>query len=654
FGLTITYDWQSQVTVSVPATYADTLCGLCGNYNGDMSDDMMLKNGQVTSQPATLGQSWKVANVPGCVELSKEECPNAMTTLGQTEVVEKGCGIISRPDGPFGACHAEVEPLKHVQDCVLDLCLSPEREDVVCQHISHYADVCNAAGVAIGPWRTDDFCSISCPANSHYELCSKGCSQTCSSIYVPLRCSERCREGCVCDDGFVFSGDECVPMARCGCLYRDFYYKLEEVFHPSKQEKCQCQAGGTVTCEEIPYQNETECQIVNGVFQCPSATLGTCVVTGDHSYLSFDGTAFDIPGTCSYILTETCADDNIEPFVVKIKKGSREKMKVSGVETLSVEVYGLTLTLARGKKGTVMVNSISHHLPALLSNGRVQVHPHGTGVLLQTDFGLVIRYDLLHHVMVTAPQDYQGHLCGLCGNNNRQGDDDFLFPDGHPAPNAIVFGSAWKTPDVACSDVCAGDDCPICMEEKKKILQKPNYCGILMDPNGPFSSCYTTINPALYFDACIHDLCLTEGNTNVLCQSIQSYVSSCQDAGVTIEAWRRPSFCPPRCPANSSYSLCVNLCSSSCVGLVDASVCPQNCTEGCHCNAGYIFDGDSCVPKDECGCFEDGIYYKPHESVLKENCQVRCTCIPGKGLDCSSHACTDDEACEIRDGVLDC
>lgn len=64
------------------------------------------------------------------------------------------------------------------------------------------------------------------------------------------------------------------------------------------------------------------------------------------------------------------------------------------------------------------------------------------------------------------------------------------------------------------------------------------------------------------------------------------------------------------CPANSSYSLCTNLCSNSCAGLVDASRCPQKCTEGCRCDEGYTFDGNACIPKDKCGCFVEGIYYK--------------------------------------------
>ena len=45
---------------------------------------------------------------------------------------------------------------------------------------------------------------------------------------------------------------------------------------------------------------------------------------------------------------------------------------------------------------------------------------------------------------------------------------------------------------------------------------------------------------------------------------------------------------------------------------------------------------------------------QPHESVLRENCRQRCTCVPSEGLTCSSHSCTDDETCEIRDGVLGC
>ncbi|NXE85673.1 FCGBP protein, partial [Cochlearius cochlearius] len=619
FGLTVTYDWQSQVTVSAPSTYASALCGLCGNYNGNAGDDMTMQNGQVTSNPDAFGRSWKATDIPGCVELSVVECPAMAAALRRQEVAQLGCGIIPRVDGPFRACYARVDPLKYYQSCVHDFCLFPDRGDAICPVIARYAAACQAAGGNGGFWPVIALlltnlllwvADVSCPANSHYEVCSQDCRQTCSSLYARLKCSERCKEGCVCDEGFVASGAECVPMSRCGCLHQGFYYKAEETFFPTKQEKCQCQVGGAVACQKTSCPEGGEGKVVDGVFQCPPATLKACVATGDRSYISFDGMAFNISGACSYTLTKTCAGDNVRPFVVKIQKDARQRRKVSGIQALTVEVYGLTLTLTRGKRGDVMVDSISHHLPAILSEGRVQVHQHGLGVLLQTDFGLVVRYDLLHHVMVTVPPSYQGHLCGLCGNYNGQRNDDLLLPSGQQAPTAKVFGSAWKTPDASCSDDCSKDDCPVCTEEKVVVLQKPGYCGILTLPKGPFGSCHQLIDPAPYVHACLHDLCLAAGDTHVLCQSIQSYATACQDAGVVIQAWRQPSFCPLNCPAKSNYSLCTNVCAASCASRRDASSCPKSCVEGCRCDEGHLFDGHRCVPADECGCFVDGRYYK--------------------------------------------
>lgn len=45
FGLQVTYYWNSTVHVKVPDTYADAMCGLCGNYNHNPKDDLQLKNG---------------------------------------------------------------------------------------------------------------------------------------------------------------------------------------------------------------------------------------------------------------------------------------------------------------------------------------------------------------------------------------------------------------------------------------------------------------------------------------------------------------------------------------------------------------------------------------------------------------------------------
>uniref|UniRef100_A0A8C3PP65 VWFD domain-containing protein n=1 Tax=Calidris pygmaea TaxID=425635 RepID=A0A8C3PP65_9CHAR len=641
FGLAVSYDGRSRLVATVPTTYAGALCGLCGNYNGQEEDEMMTKSGQVTSDPTALGGSWKVTAIPGCGEASTLECPTTtMEALRQQEISSKGCGIIREEGGPFGACHALVDPQKYFQSCLHDLCLFPEREGVRCPLIARYAEVCQAAGIAVGRWRTEDFCRFPCPPNSHYEPCSRGCGQSCRSLFSPEKCRERCQEGCACDGGLVLSGDTCVPLSRCGCHQGDFYYQAEETFLATKEEMCRCRAGGALECQEASCPEGGEGKVIEGVFQCSSATLGTCLATGDRSYVSFDGVAFNFSGTCSYVLSKTCGGgEGGQPFAVKMEKEARQKKKVSASSLWPP--WGSLEVLPSSQ-----VDSVSHHLPVTLSQGRVWVHQHGMDVLLQTDFGLVIRYDLLHHVTVTVPQSYQGHLCGLCGNYNGQQDDDFLLPGGQLAPDAVAFGSAWKTSKAPCSDDCSQDDCPVCSEEKKAVLQKSNYCGLLTVPEGPFGSCHHLIDPTLYFQTCLHDVCLAKGDTQVLCQSIQSYATTCQDAGGIIGAWRRPSFCPLRCPANSIYSLCTNLCPKSCAGLVDPSKCPQTCLEGCECHQGLVFDGLGCVPQEECGCFEDGEYHKhllwflPWFLLHPDPC---------KALRCRSK-----ERCKLKDGQTKC
>lgn len=72
----------------------------------------------------------------------------------------------------------------------------------------------------------------------------------------------------------------------------------------------------------------------------------------------------------------------------------------------------------------------------------------------------------------------------------------------------------------------------------------------------------------------------------------------------------RVAFLAMKCPANSHYAVCADLCSASCDGLTDIIPCAKSCTEGCECNAGFLFDGEKCVKEAECGCYDNGKTYK--------------------------------------------
>nr|XP_023968530.1 IgGFc-binding protein-like [Chrysemys picta bellii] len=640
FGLTITFaGWSGRTTVTMPVTYTGAMCGLCGNFNSDREDDMLMRDGTLAPNPTSFGQSWKVGDLPGCSAVTIPPCASVETIEKQQRGSRGQCGIILHKSGPFSGCHSKVDPNGYFVDCVYGYCILSGRESNVCQAVAGYAEA-----------------SPSCPPNSHYEFCSSSCDLTCSNLYAPVQCTTQCKEGCVCDEGFVLSGDHCVPISQCGCLHRGLYYQDEETFHPSGscEEQCVCQAGGEVVCKAFSCGAGEECGVVDGVQKCHPFGSATCSASGHPHYLSFDGIAFDFQGTCTYILAKTCTDaSHLTPFTISVEKEDWGTRNMSVAKLVSIKVYGITLTLLQNKQGLIMVNGVSHNLPVIVADGQLRVYQHGTNILVQTNFGLTVSYDLVYQARVTIPESYKGQTCGLCGNYNGQEDEEFLLPDGRTAPDAAAFGSAWEVqiPGASCTDRCARNSCPVC-EEKKEVFKGHNYCGLLTDPDGPFTACHGTVSPIVYQSNCLYDLCLGNGDAQVLCQSIHSYVTACQEAGVPILPWRNTSFCSVSCPVNSHYEVCADLCTTTCSG--EIMDCPETCAEGCQCDDGFFFDGQGCMTPESCGCFERGRYYKPNETVLTNECQQSCTCVPARGVTCKAHGCSREEICQIRDGVRAC
>ncbi|MBN3317980.1 FCGBP protein, partial [Atractosteus spatula] len=660
FGLQVAFDWNSVVTVTLPSTYAGAVCGLCGNYNNKQQDDLQMQNGRLASSASEFGQSWRVVDIPGCVHGCKGACPDCDVNQKQQYETDKFCGLLRDPKGPFRDCHAKVDPSGYFQDCVYDVCLYKGSKTVLCQAITSYTAACQEKGAKVYPWRSEKFCDAKCPANSHYEVCASGCPATCYSLAPPAGCQALCKEGCACNDGFILSGDQCVPLAGCGCLYSSRYYKTGEVFYPDGkcQSECRCQPDGRVECAKFSCGPHEECKLEDGVRKCHAVGEGTCSASGDPHYVSFDGKRFDFQGTCTYTLAKACGLEgtHLAPFSVDVENEKWGNGKVAVTKLVAVEIDGNTLILRAGVKGQIMVNGVWNNLPISLNNHAVRAFQHGINVIIDTSFGLRVTYDLVYHVTVRVPGSYRDKMCGLCGNFNGNQKDDFLLPSGQLTPDIKAFGSAWKVavPGVLCDDACSGNTCPVCEAKRQAVFEKRGYCGILTEPNGPFAQCYAKVHPDVYFSNCIYDLCMSEGDIKVLCNSIAAYVTACQSIGVDIKSWRTPSFCPLSCAANSHYEICADSCSVACAGLSDITKCPTTCAEGCACDAGFFFDGEGCVPMDQCGCYDHGRYYKPGEVVYEDECQQKCTCNAIDGLVCEAHSCPAGTKCLIRNGIKAC
>nr|XP_043903736.1 zonadhesin-like [Solea senegalensis] len=263
-------------------------------------------------------------------------------------------------------------------------------------------------------------------------------------------------------------------------------------------------------------------------------------------------------GSCSYTLTKPCnVSTDLPYFTVDTQNEHRGSNKrVSYVRAVVINVSGVTVILGKGRK--VQVNGTAVVPPLNPAKG-VKIYLSGKFVVLETDFGLRVRFDGNHHADVTLPTSYSGLLCGMCGNFNNNPRDDNLKPDQTPAANTNELGDSWQVPDPRpdCTNGGGHEECDKNVEEE---AQKPTSCGMITDPNGIFKPCHSVVPPNQYFENCVYDVCATGGQTEALCQAIESYADLCAAAGVPI-AWRKNNtFCPIKCPSGSQYNPCTSAC----------------------------------------------------------------------------------------------
>uniref|UniRef100_A0A803JSD6 Zonadhesin n=1 Tax=Xenopus tropicalis TaxID=8364 RepID=A0A803JSD6_XENTR len=550
FKLTVSYDTDHTVEVKVPTIYFNQTCGICGNLNNDYNDEYLMPNGQQAQDSHQFGNSWKVDDDdPTCTPVPPPPiCPPEKEESYKSEAF---CGPLISKDSPFQVCHSVINPDAFFESCVFDLCVIGD--DFLCTALESYAGACQRAGVKI-QWRNSTFCPLDCPINSHYNECSSACPGTCLNQNAPDNCNKPCIEDCDCDDGFVLSGSSCVPVNDCGCSYEGTYYEKNEMFWQTGcVGQCTCIGNNQVDCKNDSCGPDLACKVQNGVLGCYPADSNICHIYGDPHYITFDGKLYNFQGSCNYTVVETCKNSS-QYFSVTTRNEHRGSL--SWTKKI-VEVRGNTIDAVNGE----IVS-----LPYTLIPG-ISITLNGY-VIVETDFGLEVKYNGDQELIVKVNENFKGQLCGLCGTYNGNILDDFLKPDGLLAQTPNEFGNSWRVPDDNwICDPNVVDPAPCDPIDEKHY---EDMCKSILSSSGPFAACHFFVLPQLYFQSCVYDMCTAGGTTEQFCNALEAYAGACESAGVQLGDWRKDTICetstttPPTTTTPTTTPTPGSLCPWSC------------------------------------------------------------------------------------------
>ncbi|XP_019725167.1 alpha-tectorin isoform X1 [Hippocampus comes] len=669
FGLLVTYDGQHYASISLPSSYFNNTCGLCGNYNDDPADDPVLPDGTLAETVAELGGGWRAEGADwhctdGCVD-------NCSVCDAQTEAFFFGpdyCGLINKTDGPFRDCRAVVDPTAFVFSCVYDMCSNKDNITTLCQAIQAYALACQALGVTIRPWRSRTFCALTCPPFSHYQVCTSACPASCSDVTAPLYCAHPCTEGCQCNQDYVLSGSLCVQRDDCGCEHNGLYYPLNDTFWagPDGHEgecslRCTCAAAGQISCFNESCKEGEVCTAEVGTLGCYPRREGLCSIAQNAVTSSFDGAFLLFPDDSSYYLLRLCGAVPANGSMVEVKIGRRlvnkgpawKRPVVVTVASLEVQLGGLDLE-------TVKVNGEPIALPYVHPTQTIKVYrASGNATVVESRPHLRVHYTQSGSINISLSTAFYNVTCGLCGVFNGDPADDFRLPNGRLAESASQFSDGWRSiaDDISCNGDC-DDLYRTCTD--LRLYQSPRMCGNINDPgNSSFVACHGAVNPSPFFRNCLYNMCVKDGNRSALCSSLQAYAAACQDAQVVLTSWRTATNCPLPCPANSHFDECASACPLTCAGLDRPEVpCLLPCGEGCRCMDGFALRDGLCVSHSDCGCAGPDLDRRlpaNHTFWTDRDCLERCYC-NGSDNDvyCLAAPCLPEEYCQEDYGLYYC
>ncbi|NXF27046.1 MUC5A protein, partial [Rhodinocichla rosea] len=409
-----------------------------------------------------------------------------------------------------------------------------------------------------------------------------GCQKSCQTL--DMECYKtHCVSGCVCPHDQVLDGKGgCIAPEDCPCIHNGNFYS------PGESIRVGC---NNCTCRNRKWQcSEEPC-------------LETCSVYGDGHYTTFDGKRFDFEGDCEYVLVQNyCGQQAMNQGTFRVITENIPCGTTGTTCSKSIKVFlgNYELVLSDGHSDVIQ-RTPGGKMP-------FQIRSMGIYLVVDTTVGLILMWDKKTSIFLKLSPSFQGHVCGLCGNYDGNGNNDFTTRSQSVVGNVLEFANSWKVSS-SCPNANRTQDPCTANPYRKAWAQK--QCSIITSE--VFAKCHSQVEPNEYYQACVDDACAcdTGGDCECFCTAVAAYAQACNELDICI-SWRTPSICPlfcdyynPQGECEWHYKPCGAPCMKTCNNPSGKCLHEMRGLEGCYpqCpkNKPY-FDEETMTCVSYCGC----------------------------------------------------
>ncbi|KAK7896326.1 hypothetical protein WMY93_021651 [Mugilogobius chulae] len=640
---------EIQIYISPPSSYNFTISGLCGNNNGDTTDDFKTSSGIIENSPQQFAQSWSIG------PCNREPPPLCLRTDYELFADEK-CSVLTNPTGIFAACHGHVSTDHYLPACVQRTCSCPfHLHQCLCSALSSYVKACTSLGLELGDWRKATNCTVECPGNQEFSYNIVACNSTCRSLSGPDLCcllEDVPVEGCGCPEGTHLTKERtCSPKSQCECHYNGGTTAPGPAVIDGRQ--CLCEDGELKCSDDCGCTNGKVCVhcshykvdtfhktcdslskpacVLSGQWLCTNEPCPSkCQVFGNGHYQTFDSKWYRFDGHCQYTLVKDGCGLTKTTFSVRVESVPCCDEALTCSRSIILDIKGhLTLTMS-DMCVTEQVHGIWTQDSPLYT-----VHTVGLYIIITVPSkGITLIWDKHTWITIELQPQWRREVCGLCGNFDSNEMNDLQIKNTSVALSSLVFGNSWKYPSPPCSDVTK--EMFPCERHSYCAAWAQRRCRIITGET--FKACHLKVDPEPYYQACVQESCSCEFEGKFLgfCTAVAAYAEACSDWDVCVK-WRTPDLCPVYCDYYNEQDQCV----------WHYEACGQLLTCGQEKYFNHKLEG--CYPR----CAEDKPYYDEHTG--KCTGLKNCTCFfNGTVIEPGTEVFIHSKKCSCQNGKMYC